>query len=408
MKRILCTLCTAALLLSLCACGKKIDYYYPTPEDVTMESLEERTIPQNMLSIDGGFQIDWRNEDESYAGAHASTTSMRYRYDGEKVLINQVVDYDNGEYTHLYFTSDLTDPVMFVDDDRSGVSVTDLTDRDMQNSLTQSLFGLEYYNCEITERSKEADGSYRITYDARDASLENQVVQHVVMTVEPIRGVVTGAEIYFYDYGVEAGLSTVNIIYSRNVRIDDSPRTKAIEQGVYDPDQVNNQTETESRTGSFNFACTDLDGTLHSISDYTGSDYIIVGYWEPESPDCVDELAELQDLYTDFGGTRPGRVLQRGRGRRPRRREGGGSDLPHPEVRHPPGPLPRRDPALRHCCGQPGRAAHRRALFRRPDLQRLDRHPQQPPVRRRQRRRRGMSAAKTDSGDPPGSPSACP
>ena len=303
MKRILCTLCALALLLTLCACGKKIDYFYPTPEDVTMESLKERTIPQNMLSIDGGFQIDWRNEDESYAGAHASTTSMRYRYDGEKVLINQVVDYDNGEYTHLYFTSDLTDPVMFVDDDRSGVSVTDLTDRDMQNSLTQSLFGLEYYNCEITERSKETDGSYRITYDARDASLENQVVQHVVMTVEPIRGVVTGAKIYFYDYGVEAGLSTVNIIYSRNVRIDDSPRTKAIEQGVYDPDQVNNQTETESRTGSFNFACTDLDGTLHSISDYTGSDYIIVGYWEPESPDCVDELAELQDLYTDFGDT---------------------------------------------------------------------------------------------------------
>ena len=303
MKRILCTLCAAALLLSLCACGKKIDYYYPTPEDVTMESLKERTVPQTMLGIDGGFQVDWRNEDESYAGAHASTTSMRYRYDGEKVLINQVVDYDNGEYTHLYFTSDLTDPVMFVDDDRSGVSVTDLTDRDMQNSLTQSLFGLEYYNCEITERSKETDGSYRITYDARDASIENQVVQHVVMTVEPIRGVVTGAEIYFYDYGVDAGLSTVNIIYSRNVRIDDSPRTKAIEQGVYDPDQVNNQTETESRTGSFNFACTDLDGTLHSISDYTGSDYIIVGYWEPESPDCVDELAELQDLYTDFGDT---------------------------------------------------------------------------------------------------------
>lgn len=303
MKRILCTVCALALLLTLCACGKKIDYFYPTPEDVTMESLKERTIPQNMLSIDGGFQIDWRNEDESYAGAHASTTSMRYRYDGEKVLINQVVDYDNGEYTHLYFTSDLKDPVMFIDDDRSGVSVTDLTDRDMQNSLTQSLFGLEYYNCEITERSKETDGSYRITYDARDASLENQVVQHVVMTVEPIRGVVTGAEIYFYDYGVEAGLSTVNIIYSRNVRIDDSPRTKAIEQGVYDPDQVNNQTETESRTGSFNFACTDLDGTLHSISDYTGSDYIIVGYWEPESPDCVDELAELQDLYADFGDT---------------------------------------------------------------------------------------------------------
>ena len=299
MKRILCTLCALALLLSLCACGKKIDYFYPTPEDVTMESLKERTVPQTMLGVDGGFQIDWRNEDESYAGAHASTTSMRYRYDGEKVLINQVVDYDNGEYTHLYFTSDLKDPYLFIDDDRSGVSVSNLTDRDTQNSLTQSLFGLEYYNCEITERSKNADGSYHIAYDARDASIENQVVQHVDMDIDPVRGAVTGAVIYFYDYGVDAGMSTVTVTYSRNVRIDDSPRTKAIEQGLYDPDQVKEQ--TEARTGSFNFACTDLDGTLRSFSDYASSEFVIVSFWEPESPDCLDALAELQKLYTDFG-----------------------------------------------------------------------------------------------------------
>ena len=303
MKRILCMLCAAVLLFSLCACGKKIDYYYPTPEDVTIESLEERTIPQNMLSIDGGFQIDWRNEDESYAGAHASTTSMRYRYDGEKVLINQVVDYDNGEYTHLYFTSDLKEPYMFIDDDRTGVSVSDLTDRDTQNSLAQSMFGLEYYDCEITERYKNDDGSYRIVYEAKDSTIEDQVVQRVEMNIDPVRGAVTAATIYFYDYGVDAGMSSVDIIYSRNVRIDDSPRTKAIEQGLYDPEKVNTQTQTESRTGNFNFACTDLDGTLHSISDYTATEYIVISFWAPESLDCVDELAELQKFYSDFGDT---------------------------------------------------------------------------------------------------------
>ena len=303
MKRILCTLCAAALLLSLCACGKKIDYFYPTPEDVTMESIKERTVPQTMLGVDAGFQVDWRNEDESYAGAHASTTSMRYRYDGEKVLINQVVDYDNGEYTHLYFTSDLKEPYMFIDDDRTGVSVSDLTDRDTQNSLAQSMFGLEYYDCEITERYKNDDGSYRIVYEAKDSTIEDQVVQRVEMNIDPVRGAVTAATIYFYDYGVDAGMSSVDIIYSRNVRIDDSPRTKAIEQGLYDPEKVNTQTQTESRTGNFNFACTDLDGTLHSISDYTATEYIVISFWAPESLDCVDELAELQKFYSDYKDT---------------------------------------------------------------------------------------------------------
>ena len=303
MKRILCTLCTAALLLSLCACGKKIDYYYPTPEDVTMESLEERTIPQNMLSIDGGFQIDWRNEDEAYAGAHASTVSFRYRYDGEKVEMTRAVDYDNGEYSHHYLTSDLKEPVMFIDDDIDGISVIDVTDRDTQNALTQSLFGLEYYDCEITERSKNDDGSYRIVYEAKDPTIEDQLVQRVEMNIDPVRGVVTAASIYFFDYGVDAGMSSVDVVYSRNVRIDDSPRTKAIEQGLYDPDQANTQTQTESRTGNFNFACTDLDGVLHSISDYSGTEYIVISFWEPESLDCVDELAELQKFYSDFGDT---------------------------------------------------------------------------------------------------------
>ena len=82
--------------------------------------------------------------------------------------------------------------------------------------------------------------------------------------------------------------------------MDDSPRTKAIEQGLYDPDQVNTQTQTESRTGSFNFACTDLDGTLRTMRDYADSALVLICFWEPENTDSVDELAELQKFYSDY------------------------------------------------------------------------------------------------------------
>lgn len=299
MRRCILLLCVAAVLLSLCACGKKTQSFYPTPEDVTIESIRERTTPQLMLGFEGGFQIDWRNEDEGNAGAYASTTSMRYRYDGEKVLFGQMADYDNGEYTHIYFTSDLNEPVMFVDDDREdGIQVTPLTDRETQNALTESLFGLDYYDCEITSCTKTADG-YLLGYDA---NMEDRMIQHVDMDIDPVRGMVTGAVIYYYDYGVQAGMSTVTITYSRNVHIDDSPRTQAIEQGLYDPEQAQTQTE-ESQSGGFNFACADLDGTLRTMKDYEDSALILICFWEPENAESVDELAELQKLYSDYKDT---------------------------------------------------------------------------------------------------------
>ena len=169
MKRIVYILCVLALLLSLGACGRKNQNFYPTPEDVTVESLKERTTPQTMLGFEGGVQIDFRNEDLINAGAYASTTSFRYRYDGEKVLIGQMVDFDNGEYTHIYFDSNLREPYMFIADDREEtVQITPLIDRETQNALYNSLFFSDGYTYEITERTKTADG-YRIGVELAEA-----------------------------------------------------------------------------------------------------------------------------------------------------------------------------------------------------------------------------------------------
>ena len=309
MKRIVYILCALALLLSLGACGRKNQNFYPTPEDVTVESLKERTTPQNMLGFEGGVQVDFRNEDIINAGAYASTTSFRYRYDGEKVLIGQMVDFDNGEYTHIYFDSNLREPYMFIADDREEtVQITPLIDRETQNALYNSLFFSDGYTYEITERTKTADG-YRIGVEAKS---EDQLVQRVEMDLDPVQGMVKSVEIYYYDYGADAGMSSVDITYHKNIRIDDSPRTEAIEQGLYDPEQVQAQIQAqaeaqanseETQQGGFNFACTDLDGTLRTMKDYGDSSLVLICFWEPDNTDSVDELAELQKFYSDYKDT---------------------------------------------------------------------------------------------------------
>ena len=308
MKKSICIICIFALLMSFCACTKK-PATFPTPEDVTVESLKERTTPQTMLGFEGGVQVDFRNEDIINAGAYASTTSFRYRYDGEKVLIGQMVDFDNGEYTHIYFDSNLSEPYMFIADDREEtVQVTPLVDRETQNALYNSLFFSDGYSYEITERTKTADG-FRVGVEAKS---EDRLVQRVEMDLDPVQGMVKSAEIYYYDYGADAGMSSVDITYHKNIRIDDSPRTEAIEQGLYDPEAVQAQTQAqaqaqadseETQSGGFNFACTDLDGTLRTMRDYADSALVLICFWEPENTDSVDELAELQKFYSDYKDT---------------------------------------------------------------------------------------------------------
>ena len=123
MKKVICILCALALLLSLGACAKKSAGVFPKPEDVTIEALKDQTSPMGMLAHAGGFEIQWRDDDAANAGAYASTTIMRYRYDGELIQINQIADYDDGDHTLLYFTSDLKDPTLFVEN-AEGYSVS--------------------------------------------------------------------------------------------------------------------------------------------------------------------------------------------------------------------------------------------------------------------------------------------
>lgn len=296
MKKSICIICIFALLISFCACAKK-PATFPTPEDVTVDALRTLTTPRGMLMHEGGFEIQWRNEDEANGGEYASTTIMRYLSGNEYTEINQIADYDSGDHTLLYFTSDLKDPTLFIEN-AEGCSTAVLSDREIQNSLDDTLFGLEVYDCEITSAKKTADG-YQIEYDA---SLNGELVQQVTMDLDPDSGAVKGAVISFIENGAPVGETKVTVTYGKDVKIDTSPRDKAIEMGIYDPEQAKAQAEAamDGSASKFSFAARDMDGNLVSRHDLGDAKLVMVNYWEPWCQPCVGEMEDLENLYEDY------------------------------------------------------------------------------------------------------------
>ncbi len=293
MKKLVCIVCVLALLLSFGGCSSKEEGLFPTPEDVTISALKGLTTPRGMLTHAGAFEIQWRNDDVPNGGEYASTTIMRYRYDGDNIYINQIADYDSGDHTLLYFTTDRKTPKLFVEN-TDGVNVQDMSDRDIQDSLDQTLFGYEYYDCEITSAKKSGD-MYQIEYDA---FLNEEKVQHVTMDVDPITGAVTGAVIDYYSEGEIEGQTKVTVTYDKDVKIDTSPLDQAIELGLYDPNEV--VTASPASSSTFNFAAYDLDGNLRTFNDVAGAKLIMVNFWEPWCQPCVSEMPDLELLYEDY------------------------------------------------------------------------------------------------------------
>jgi len=48
--------------------------------------------------------------------------------------------------------------------------------------------------------------------------------------------------------------------------------------------------------GSFDFSLKDMDGKVHTLSDYQGQ-WIIVNFWATSCPPCIEEMPELSDFH---------------------------------------------------------------------------------------------------------------
>lgn len=296
MKRFFCLFLALLMLLSCAACGKGGKHngdFFTSPEDITQDALLERTRTQTMLSYLGSFRADYRDDDAINGGLNPVTTSMRFAYDGNHILANNMSDYDDGTYRHLFFSTAQNDGKLYIDSS-DGTQIGEMTDRELQNILDQSLFSLEMYESTLEECKQNGD-NFNIRFTC---SLSGQLIQKVSANIDPKSGMVQDAVIERYTGDVLTGRVNLTVTYG-DAAIDRSPMEKALAnaQPEGEKDSEAAPGNAAQKTGSFTFATTDVEGNSVTYSDFADAKQIMVHYWEPTDEACVSKLPDLQKLY---------------------------------------------------------------------------------------------------------------
>ena len=295
MKRFFCLFLAIVMLLSCTACGRGGKYnsdFFANPEDITQDALLERTRTQTMLGYLGSFQADYRDDDAINGGQNPVSTSMRFAYDGSNILANNMSDYDNGTYQHMFFSTEQTDGKLYIDTNE-GTQISEMTDREMQNILEQSLFSLEMYESTLEECTRDGD-FFNIRFAC---SLSGELVQKVDANIDPKSGMVQNAIIERYSGDALIGTVSLTMTYG-DVVVDRSPMEKALANAQPEEEKAPAEGgESVLKTGSFTFATTDLDGNSVTYNDFAYAKQIMVHYWEPTDEASVSKLPDLQKLY---------------------------------------------------------------------------------------------------------------
>lgn len=309
MKRILALLLAALLLFTLPACGKKADPpAFTEPQQITIEYLKDRTTPYNLLGLVGGFEAEFRNDDELNAGLYSSSSTLRFLFDGTNILVNECVDYDSGEFTHCFYDTDINDPYMYIEDNDS-TYVEELIDRSLQERMNSSMLYMDTYNCEITDYGTN-ENYYEVGFDAKDGNNEDKKIMHTTLTIDPQSGLILSGEIETYESDVVAGITHLTFRYSTATKIDQSIKEKALANQEAQANRVETDepvaeeeepVEAEvKKPDELTFAAEDLDGKLYTYNDFASGKLLMVNFWEPWCAPCVAEMPDLEELYENY------------------------------------------------------------------------------------------------------------
>ncbi len=303
MKRFLAIMLAALLLLTLPACGKKADPpAFTEPQQITIEYLKERTIPYSLLGLVGSFEAEFRNNDELNAGLYGSTSTMRFLFDGKDILVNENVDYDTGDFSHIYYSSDINDPYIYIEDNENAYT-TDRIDRSLQERLNSSILYLDIYNCSITDYGT-TDGNYEIGFDTRDSNNEDALTIHTPATIQPKTGLILSALIETYDHNTLSGVTHLTMRYSTGIAIDQSIKEHALAAEEANANTAVEEQppveETPSTPDELTFAAEDLDGKLYTYNDFADGKLLMVNFWEPWCAPCVQEMPDIEALYKKY------------------------------------------------------------------------------------------------------------
>lgn len=258
--------------------------YYSSKDEVSIEKITEKTIPSKIVEETGGYKADIKYSgfgDDALDGASAYES---YKKIGDVIHINQYSEYQNGQYTLLYFNNDVNDRNMYVKSSE-GSDVSSFGESEINPIVNESFLGLDTLNAEIKE-VKEENGKYIVSVDI------SEIEQQETLTIDPTTGLIEKVVSTYKSYQGNDVSEERTFTYSSDIEIDMTPKTNGEE-----PEENNTPI---SENGKISFTSIDINGNPVSMDDFKNAKLIMVNFWEPWCGPCVGEMPELQELYENY------------------------------------------------------------------------------------------------------------
>lgn len=258
--------------------------YYSSKDEVSIEKITEKTIPSKIVEETVGYKADIKYSgfgDDALDGASAYES---YKKIGDVIHINQYSEYQNGQYTLLYFNNDANDRNMYVKSSE-GSDVSPFGESEINPIVNESFLGLDTLNAEIKE-IKEENGKYIVSVDI------SEIEQQETLTIDPTTGLIEKVVSTYKSYQGNDVSEERTFTYSSDIEIDMTPKTNGEE-----PEENNTPI---SENGKISFTSTDINGNPVSMDDFKNAKLIMVNFWEPWCGPCVGEMPELQELYENY------------------------------------------------------------------------------------------------------------
>lgn len=258
--------------------------YYSSKDEVSIEKITEKSIPSKIVEETVGYKADIKYsgfEDDALDGSSACES---YKKIGDVIHINQYSEYQNGQYTLLYFNNDVNDRNMYVKSSE-GSDVSSFGESEINPIVNESFLGLDTLNAEIKE-IKEENGKYIVSVDIPE------IEQQETLTIDPTTGLIEKVVSTYKLYQGNDVSEERTYTYSSDIEIDMTPKTNGEE-----PEENNTPI---SENGKISFTSTDINGNPVSMDDFKNAKLIMVNFWEPWCGPCVGEMPELQELYENY------------------------------------------------------------------------------------------------------------
>ncbi len=226
---------TAVSLFSFTGCGNKKEKiendtsneitapFYKSVSDVTLEKIIGQSQPSVMTGYKGGFRQTIKYEGFEDEGLDDTNIYLCYKKTGDITELNQIAEYTDGYFTHVYMSSDRNDPYVY-SKTPMGITKDDFTDDVLKHMIEDTVLGYASFDADLGEVTEENG-----TYIANVTISENgEEVGSDRLTIDPATGFILKVE--SSDNTSGKNLSVISeFTYTDDITIDVTPKTEYVE-----------------------------------------------------------------------------------------------------------------------------------------------------------------------------------